>query len=172
MNMCGSIEHSRHRPDSELEFLSFEAVLGLKSYCSRGSIDLCSTGTERWAKVTIDPRVKIRIGVVDDDVSVRRALSRLLRIHGYSCLSYDSAEAALKDPEFLQMNCIIVDVRLGGMNGFELGHRLDVLHPQIPRIFITAHMSTDLPDHPGDSVLLTKPFDENQLLALIEQATS
>jgi FixJ family two-component response regulator len=121
--------------------------------------------------VTIDPRVKIRVGLVDDDVSVRRAVSRLLRIHGYSCSSYESAEAALNDPEFLQMNCIVVDVQLGGMNGFELGHRLDALQPQIPRIFITAHMSSDLPDHPEHSVLLMKPFDENQLLALIEKST-
>lgn len=122
-------------------------------------------------QVTIDPKVKIRVGLVDDDVSVRRAVSRLLRIHGYTCSSYESAEAALDDPEFLQMNCIIVDVQLGGMNGFELGHRLDALQPQIPRIFITAHMSSDLPDHPQDSVLLMKPFDENQLLALIERST-
>jgi FixJ family two-component response regulator len=121
--------------------------------------------------VTIDPTIKIRVGLVDDDVSVRRAVSRLLRIHGYSCSSYESAEAALKDPEFLQMNCIIVDVQLGGMNGFELGHRLDTLQPRIPRIFITAHMSSDLPDHPENSVLLTKPFDESQLLALIESST-
>jgi len=104
-------------------------------------------------QVAIDPRAKIRIGLVDDDISVRRAVSRLLRIHSYFCLSYDSAEAALNDPEFLQMDCIIVDVQLGGMNGFELGHRLDALQSRIPRIFITAHTSTDLPDHPGDSVL-------------------
>ena len=122
-------------------------------------------------QVAVDPTVKIRVGLVDDDVSVRRAVSRLLRIHGYSCSSYDSAEAALNDPEFLQMNCVVVDVQLGGMNGFELGHRLDELGPQIPRIFITAHMSSDLPDHPEDSVVLTKPFDENQLLALIERST-
>jgi FixJ family two-component response regulator len=125
---------------------------------------------EMAVPVTIDPTVKIRVGLVDDDVSVRRAVSRLLRIHGYSCSSYESAEAALDDPEFLQMNCIIVDVQLGGMNGFELSHRLDALQPQIPRIFITAHMSSDLPDHPEHSVLLTKPFDENQLLALIERS--
>jgi FixJ family two-component response regulator len=117
-------------------------------------------------QVTIDPTVKIRVGLVDDDVSVRRAVSRLLRIHGYSCSSYDSAESALNDPEFLQMNCLVVDVQLGGMNGFELGHRLDELQTQIPRIFITAHMTADLPDHPEDSVLLMKPFDDNQLLPL------
>src|SRR5271170_3342453 len=114
--------------------------------------------------VTIDPTVKIRVGLVDDDVSVRRAVSRLLRINGYSCASYESAEAALNDPEFLQMHCIIVDVQLGGMNGFELGHRLDALDLHIPRIFITAHMESDLPDHLANSILLYKPFDENQLI--------
>src|SRR5271170_3203082 len=126
---------------------------------------------ETAIQVTDNPAVTIRVVLVDDDLSVRRAVSRLLRIHGYSCSSYESAEAALNDPEFLQMNCIIVDVQLGGMNGFELGHRLDALQPGIPRIFITAHMSSDLPDHPEHSVLLTKPFDESQLLALIESST-
>jgi FixJ family two-component response regulator len=114
---------------------------------------------------------KIRVGLVDDDPSVRRAVSRLLRIHGYLCLSYESAETALNDPEFLQMNCHIFDVQLGGMNGFELGHRLDALQSQIPRIFITAHMVSDLPEHAQDSVLLMKPFDDNQLLALIKRST-
>jgi FixJ family two-component response regulator len=115
---------------------------------------------------------KIRVGLVDDDTSVRRAVSRLLRIHGYLCLSYESAEAALRDPEFLQMNCHIFDIQLGGMNGFELGHRLDALQSQIPRIFITAHMLPDLPEHPEDTTLLMKPFDDDQLLALIKRSTA
>ena len=119
--------------------------------------------------VTSDSAVKIRVGLVDDDLSVRRAVTRLLQIHGYSCSSYDSAEAALKDPEFLRMNCHICDVQLGGMNGFELGQHLDALQPQIPRIFITAHMASDLPEHPENSVLLMKPFDDDQLLALIQR---
>jgi FixJ family two-component response regulator len=120
--------------------------------------------------VADNPSVTIRIGLVDDDLSVRRAVSRLLRIHGYSCSSYASAEAALNDPEFLRMNCHIVDVQLGGMNGFELGYRVDALQLQIPRIFITAHMASDLPEHPEESVLLAKPFDDNQLLALIRRS--
>src|SRR5271170_3351438 len=122
-------------------------------------------------QVTGNPAVTIRVGLVDDDLSVRRAVSRLLRIHGYSCSSYESAEVALNDPEFLQMSCHIFDVQLGGMNGFELGHRLDELQLQIPRIFITAHMAPDLPEHPEDSILLMKPFDDNQLLALIQRST-
>jgi FixJ family two-component response regulator len=114
---------------------------------------------------------KIRVGLVDDDLSVRRAVSRLLRIHGYLCLSYESAETALNDPDFLQMNCHIFDVHLAGMNGFELAHRLDALQSQVPRIFITAHMVSDLPEHPENSILLMKPFDDNQLLALVRSST-
>jgi FixJ family two-component response regulator len=121
--------------------------------------------------MTEDPATKIRVGLVDDDLSVRRALDRLLRSHGYSCLSYESAEAALSDPAFLQMNCVIVDVQLGGMNGFELGHRLDTLELNIPQIFITAHKESDLPEHSENIVLLTKPFDENELIGLIEGST-
>jgi FixJ family two-component response regulator len=119
-------------------------------------------------QVTTSPAVKLRVGLVDDDVSVRRAVGRLLRIHGYVCLCYDSAEAALSDPEFLKMNCVVVDVQLGGMNGFELVQRLDELQSQIPRVFITAHFATDLPDHPEDCVFLMKPFDDDQLLAFIK----
>jgi FixJ family two-component response regulator len=132
---------------------------------------LCSSGTERRSRLIGNPAVKIRVGLVDDDFSVRRAVSRLLQTHGYSCSSYDSAESALNDPDFLQMNCHIVDVQLGGMNGFELGYRVDALQRQIPRIFITAHMASDLPEHPENSVLLTKPFDDEQLLALIQSST-
>jgi FixJ family two-component response regulator len=117
------------------------------------------------------PTVKTRVGLIDDDLSVRRALGRLLRIHGYWCVSYDSAEAALSDPAFPEMNCLIVDVQLGGMNGFELGNRLDALEIYMPRIFITAHMEPDLPEHSPDSILLIKPFDESQLIALIERST-
>jgi len=122
--------------------------------------------------VTDNPAVAIRVGLVDDDLSVRRAVSRLLRIHGYSCSSYDSAEAALNDPEFLRMNCHILDVQLGGMNGFELGYHVDALQLQIPRIFITAHMVSNLPEHPEDTIRLAKPFDDKQLLDLIQRSTA
>jgi hypothetical protein len=46
------------------------------------------------------------------------------------------------------------------------------LQLQIPRIFITAHMVSDLPEHPEDSSLLMKPFDDNQLLTLIRRSTA
>ncbi len=114
--------------------------------------------------------VKARVGLIDDDLSVRRAVGRLLWTHGYVCATYDSAEAALVDPAFMEMDCIIVDVQLGGMNGFELCSRLDELKVRIPHIFITAHAESDLPDILVDSIVLTKPFEENQLIASIQSS--
>jgi FixJ family two-component response regulator len=121
--------------------------------------------------VTQNPAIKIRVGLVDDDLSVRRALDRLLRTHGYLCVSYESAEAALSDPDFLQMNCVILDVQLGGMNGFALGQRLHSLGLDMPQIFITAHAKSDFPQHSQETAILVKPFDESQLISLIEDAT-
>src|SRR5271163_2212663 len=111
-----------------------------------------------------------RIGLVDDDLSVRRAVGRLLRANGYSCVTYESAEVALTDPTLPQMSCIIIDIQLGGMNGFEFRDRLDALGVRIPSLFITAHVGPDLPGHFGNSLLLIKPFEEEQLMASIKRS--
>jgi len=111
-----------------------------------------------------------RIGVIDDDLSVRRAVARLLRANGYRCVTYESAELALTDPALLHLNCIIIDIQLGGMDGFEFRDRLDSLGVHIPRLFITAHVGPDLPGRLGDSVLLVKPFEEDRLIASIEDS--
>ena len=121
--------------------------------------------------MTDDPALQIRVGLVDDDLSVRRALGRLLRTHGYACISYESAEAALSDPDFLRTNCVILDVQLGGMNGFALGQRLHALGLSMPQIFITAHLKSDFPQHSQEAAVLMKPFDEQQLIALLQDAT-
>jgi FixJ family two-component response regulator len=112
----------------------------------------------------------VRIGLVDDDSSVRRAVARLLRTNGYDCVTYDSAEVALTDPALLQMDCIIIDIQLGGMNGFEFRDRLDALGVRIPSLFITAHIGPDLPGRLGNRVLLVKPFGEDQLIGSIKSS--
>ena len=113
----------------------------------------------------------VHIGLIDDDSSVRRAVSRLLQTHGYFCTTYESGEAALADPAIIRMNCMIVDIQLGGMNGFEFCDQLDSVGASIPHVFITAHLETDLSDYSGrlgKSRLLTKPFEENQLIDSIK----
>jgi FixJ family two-component response regulator len=114
--------------------------------------------------------IMTRIGLIDDDLSVRRAVGRLLRANGYSCVTYESGEVALTDPTLLQMSCIIIDIQLGGMNGFEFRDRLCALGVRIPTFFITAQVGPALPGRLGDSVLLLKPFEEEQLMASIKSS--
>ena len=79
------------------------------------------------------------VAVVDDDESVCRALSRLLRAEGLHPVSYLSAEAFLADTKRPRFDCLVLDVQLGGMSGIELQRQLQASGSSTPVIYITAH---------------------------------
>jgi FixJ family two-component response regulator len=113
----------------------------------------------------------IHIALIDDDSSVRKAVSRLLRSHDYVCSVYESAESALNDPAIHEMQCLVIDVQLSGMSGFALRDRLHQTGIRIPSLFITGHADIGSPEWAqsvGDTPCVQKPFDEVQLLAAIE----
>jgi FixJ family two-component response regulator len=113
------------------------------------------------------------IAVVDDDHSVRRALSRLLRSNSYACVTYESGEEALADPLVKESDFLILDMQLGGMNGFDVRDRLRTQGVWVPHVFTTAHTHEQSPDwfgRVGDSPILTKPFEERDLIGLIERS--
>lgn len=115
----------------------------------------------------------IQIAVIDDDASVRKAVSRLLRSHDYACHVYESAEAALADPDLIRMSCLVIDVQLQGMSGFALRDRLLRDTIRVPCLFITAHAETNSPEWVrmiGSQPCILKPFDESQLLEAIHNA--
>jgi FixJ family two-component response regulator len=115
----------------------------------------------------------VRIALIDDDLSMRKAISRLLRTHGYSCSSYESGEEALADPELLHTDCMVVDVQLGGINGVQFCERVSGLGLSIPHIFITAYVDRNSPGSiPGKAqeILLLKPFDEGELITAIQRS--
>jgi FixJ family two-component response regulator len=85
----------------------------------------------------------VYVAVVDDDESVCRSFSRLLRMAGFQPINYYSAEAFLEDSKHPQFDCLVLDVQLGGMSGLELSRRLASVRDATPVIFITAH------DDPG-----------------------
>ncbi|HZS09041.1 MAG TPA: response regulator transcription factor [Blastocatellia bacterium] len=113
------------------------------------------------------------ISVVDDDESVRESLQGLIRSVGFAAEVFASAEAFLNSEHLRQTRCLILDVRMPGMNGLELRRRLAASQSEIPVIFITAHgdetaRSQALRDGAVD--YLFKPFSEEALLNAIHAA--
>jgi FixJ family two-component response regulator len=113
------------------------------------------------------------IFVVDDDASVRRSLSLLFRSSGYEVETFVSAREFLGRAALDRTGCIILDLNMRGMTGLELQEHLDRNDHHLPVIFITGH--GDIPKSvqaikKGAVDFLTKPFDDAQLLSLVESA--
>lgn len=113
------------------------------------------------------------IFVVDDDASVRKGLSFLLRSAGYKVETFVSASEFLGRAVLDRTGCIILDLNMRGMTGLELQEHLSRSDHYLPIIFITGH--GDIPQSvqaikKGAVDFLTKPFDDVQLLSLIESA--
>jgi len=111
------------------------------------------------------------IGVVDDDAAVRRGLERLLGACGYHVETYQSAREFLDHSGMNTADCILLDIRMPGMSGFDLHRRLTRDRYQLPTIFISAHSGPDDPlaVRPAPR-MLRKPFDEDALLDAIQGA--
>ncbi len=108
------------------------------------------------------------IAVVDDDASVRRSLHRLVRSAGYAVETFASAREFLAWLPHGQAACLVLDVHMHEMSGFELQERLAV-----PVIFITSHddaVTRTRIEKSGASGHLWKPFEEDAVLSAIRRA--
>lgn len=114
------------------------------------------------------------VSVVDDDISVRRSLERLLRSVGLEVRVFASAEEFLKSTHPRKADCLILDVRLPGMSGIELHRNLVGRMCKVPVIFITAHASDDRARSEAASdwtvAYLTKPFSGDDLIEAVNAA--
>jgi FixJ family two-component response regulator len=116
-----------------------------------------------------------RVLVVDDDVSVRRALERLLRAAGYAVETFASATEFLSranaGPECLRgPACLVLDVRMPGQSGVDLYETLAGRGADVAVIFITGHGDVPMAEKArkaGAVDFLAKPFTEAALLAAI-----
>jgi FixJ family two-component response regulator len=115
------------------------------------------------------------IAIVDDDASIRRALSRLLHSVGWKAVALPSAEAFLQAG--LQMlpppNCLVLDVRLPGMSGVELLEHLVAAGPSLPAIIITAYDDVQVRKRAAQAGVVAyvqKPVDAQDLLQAIQRA--
>ena len=81
----------------------------------------------------------VRIAIVDDDASVRRALTRLLAASSYATSAYASAAEFIVSLQFSLPECLIVDLHMPGMSGLDLHLHLSSTGVRIPTIIVTAH---------------------------------
>jgi FixJ family two-component response regulator len=111
--------------------------------------------------------------VIDDDVSVRNGLSRLLRSAGYKSEIFSSAAAFLARTPHSGSSCLIVDVRMPGLNGMDLQQALIQRRREEQLIFITGHGNIPMCAQAmkaGAVDFLPKPFKPAELLKCVERA--
>jgi len=119
---------------------------------------------------TLGPKEKSTVYVVDDDASIRKALERLLRSEGYQALTFESAESFLQSIIHDREGCLILDIRLPGMDAFELQELLASRGAKYSVIFITAHDNQEWREKgrkAGAVAYLKKPFSEKALFDAI-----
>ena len=113
------------------------------------------------------------IAVVDDDSSLRESTQLLLRSAGYRAEVFASAREFLDSPRIDETACLLLDVRMPGMDGLELQRFLNEAQRQIPIIFITAHATDNAEQRArkaGAVDFLQKPVNDEKLLSAIQTA--
>jgi FixJ family two-component response regulator len=111
--------------------------------------------------------------VVDDDISVRESLELLIQNAGWQPETFASAQDFLARSPALDPSCLVLDIRLPGLNGLELQERIAVDRRGMPIIFITGHGDVPMTVQAmkaGAVEFLTKPFSDEVLLSAIQQA--
>jgi FixJ family two-component response regulator len=111
------------------------------------------------------------IAIVDDDDALRNSLDNLLRSVGFRVQGFSSAEAFLQANQAHETACLILDVRMAGMNGLELQRQLVAANWRIPIIFVTAYADDDARERAlaaGAVAFLYKPCREEDLLSAID----
>ena len=115
----------------------------------------------------------IVVSIVDDDISVRRSTRRLLRSSGFRAEAFASAEEFLDSKSAAETACLILDLRMPGMNGLELQRRLAQNGNSVPIIFLSAHASEEDERsalRAGAVRFLRKPISKEALLSAIREA--
>jgi FixJ family two-component response regulator len=113
------------------------------------------------------------IAIVEDDASVREALTNLMSSVGYDAVSYASGDEFMRSADRDSTACLITDVNMPGMTGLQLHQKLVKSGFRIPTVFMTA-----FPDEAvrtkvaqaGVDCYLTKPFREEELLGCVRLA--
>ncbi|MEZ4526852.1 MAG: response regulator [Desulfobacterales bacterium] len=113
----------------------------------------------------------MKILLVDDEQELISTLAERLEIRGIDVHWFTSGEAALKSSEKMPYDLAVLDVKMPGIGGLELQHRLQVMHPDMKFIFLTGHGSEE--DYRAGTaqghLYLIKPVDIDQLIGKINE---
>ena len=113
------------------------------------------------------------VSVVDDDASLRRSVRNLLTSAGFTVQAFASAEEFLESPERMNTGCLVLDLRMAGMNGFDLLKHLRANGSLIPVVILTAHGDDEARGRAlqaGAAAFLGKPFRSDALLDAVRAA--
>jgi FixJ family two-component response regulator len=119
------------------------------------------------------PKRRKIVAVVDDDPSMLNAAESLLDAQGFATMVFASAEEFLDRGAATQVDCLLLDIHLGGLSGIELQHRLKDSGSTLPVIFMTALDDEAMRERAikaGCVAFLRKPFQAHQLVEAIKKA--
>ena len=115
----------------------------------------------------------LQVYLVDDEAAVRRSVSFMLKTAGYAVETFESGEAFLKAAPGLAPGCVLLDIRLGGIDGLEVQQILRERGIMVPVVIITGHGDVGLAVRAmkaGAVDFIEKPFEKAQAIAAIDQA--
>ncbi|POP53912.1 DNA-binding response regulator [Zhongshania marina] len=117
--------------------------------------------------------IEATVYLVEDDEAVRDSLQMVLESVGHKVVSYSRADTFLEDYTTEMAGCMVLDIRMPGMNGMELQRQLNSRNSILPIIFVTGHgdvpMAVDAMQR-GAVDFVQKPYREEELLGKIQQA--
>ena len=117
--------------------------------------------------------LKPTVFIIDDDASVRKGLSRLLRSAGFEAETFATAEQFLEREHYDGIGCLVLDVRMPGISGIDLQDELSKADYSMPIVFITGHGNIPMGVQAmkkGAVDFLAKPFENEELLQAVREA--
>lgn len=121
------------------------------------------------------PKLRLRIAVVDDEEHVRKAIQRLLRAADMEVETFPSGAEFLDAMQIGEPDCLVLDLHMPGVNGFEVQSRLRQSATLVPVVVITGHDTPEARARAlagGAHAYLLKPVDERTLLDAISAAVA
>jgi FixJ family two-component response regulator len=120
-------------------------------------------------------KTQLVVAVVDDEPEMRKAIRRLLATRGFRVEEYESGDEFLAALGSRPAHCVLLDLHMPGVSGFEVLKALGIRHSPVPVIVITAHNEPDTAERVRAlkaCAYLKKPIEDDALFAAIVEATS